>query len=278
MEVFTRWTDKARVYGCATHRRKGPSICGNAAVIEMGTADAAVLAVVEQALDPELLSAVVDRTAEKLAGQANRRAQLEAQLADVEAQIRRGTTAIITGGGEVTHLVEALRGLETERQRLDRELKARSATFDRAKLRQALEKHAKDWRAMLRRRAEKARAILRKFVAERFVFTPNAAGGYLFRGRRSRPTTSNGVPNGIRTRVLALKGPRPGPLDDGDTRARRAPPGGHPDPPDHSTCARKPTRTRHPPRQQTSRAVEVGAATNVPLAGLTARRRPILQR
>ena len=27
-----------------------------------------------------------------------------------------------------------------------------------------------------------------------------------------------GVPNGIRTRVLALKGPRPGPLDDGDQR------------------------------------------------------------
>jgi hypothetical protein len=26
----------------------------------------------------------------------------------------------------------------------------------------------------------------------------------------------DGVPNGIRTRVLALKGPRPGPLDDGD--------------------------------------------------------------
>ena len=25
-----------------------------------------------------------------------------------------------------------------------------------------------------------------------------------------------GVPNGIRTRVLALKGPYPGPLDDGD--------------------------------------------------------------
>jgi hypothetical protein len=28
-----------------------------------------------------------------------------------------------------------------------------------------------------------------------------------------------GVPNGIRTRVLALKGPRPGPLDDGDPEA-----------------------------------------------------------
>jgi hypothetical protein len=32
--------------------------------------------------------------------------------------------------------------------------------------------------------------------------------------------TKFGVPNGIRTRVLALKGPRPGPLDDGDGRAR----------------------------------------------------------
>ena len=31
-----------------------------------------------------------------------------------------------------------------------------------------------------------------------------------------------GVPNGIRTRVLALKGPRPGPLDDGDVLARCA--------------------------------------------------------
>jgi hypothetical protein len=30
----------------------------------------------------------------------------------------------------------------------------------------------------------------------------------------------NGVPTGIRTRVLALKGPRPRPLDDGDPRGR----------------------------------------------------------
>jgi hypothetical protein len=49
---------------------------------------------------------------------------------------------------------------------------------------------------MLRRRAENARGLLRKFVAERFVFTPNPAGD-LFRGEGDRgPTTSNGVPNG----------------------------------------------------------------------------------
>ena len=32
--------------------------------------------------------------------------------------------------------------------------------------------------------------------------------------------SGGGVPNGIRTRVLALKGPRPGPLDDGDRRGK----------------------------------------------------------
>jgi hypothetical protein len=44
-----------------------------------------------------------------------------------------------------------------------------------------------------------------------------------------------GVPNGIRTRVLALKGPRPGPLDDGDLSegARSA----------HVACAQHPIIT-----------------------------------
>jgi hypothetical protein len=52
--------------------------------------------------------------------------------------------------------VEALRELETERQRLDLGVKARSATCDRAKPRRALHRQAKDWRAILRRHADKA--------------------------------------------------------------------------------------------------------------------------
>src|SRR4051812_30903281 len=44
----------------------------------------------------------------------------------------------------------------------------------------------------------------------------------------------SGVPNGIRPRVLALKGPRPGPLDDGDGRKVAHGPAARPDPPDHS--------------------------------------------
>ena len=40
----------------------------------------------------------------------------------------------------------------------------------------------------------------------------------LFPGMRELVSPRYGVPSGIRTRVLALKGPRPGPLDDGDGR------------------------------------------------------------
>jgi hypothetical protein len=42
----------------------------------------------------------------------------------------------------------------------------------------------------------------------------DAADGGVARGPSAHP--SSGVPSGIRTRVLALKGPRPRPLDDGD--------------------------------------------------------------
>jgi hypothetical protein len=38
--------------------------------------------------------------------------------------------------------------------------------------------------------------------------------------RNAYGSYETGVPNGIRTRVLALKGPRPGPLDDGDSVER----------------------------------------------------------
>ena len=57
-----------------------------------------------------------------------------------------------------------------------------------------------------------------------------AAGALRAEARRKQerplgtPTTEQreevGVPNGIRTRVLALKGPRPRPLDDGDAEER----------------------------------------------------------
>jgi len=90
-------------------------------------------------------------------------------------------TVAIATGGELGPLVESRRERETRRQKVERELQARSTTFDRVKLRQHLTRHTADWRAMLRRRTENARLILRKVVADRLVCTPDAKGGYLVR-------------------------------------------------------------------------------------------------
>jgi hypothetical protein len=49
-----------------------------------------------------------------------------------------------------------------------------------------------------------------------YEFTGTGTVRLLLEGVVDTPVTMDGVPNGIRTRVLALKGPRPGPLDDGD--------------------------------------------------------------
>src|SRR6516162_8253113 len=51
------------------------------------------------------------------------------------------------------------------------------------------------------------------------------------------------VPNGIRTRVLALKGPRPGPLDDGDAQVRTSD--------DTTSCAREKNRASRRKRAET---------------------------
>ena len=71
-----------------TLTRRGRNVCANADVIEMSAADAAVLAVVERALDGELRAGVVARAAERLNGQRNRRSDLEAQLTTLDAEVR----------------------------------------------------------------------------------------------------------------------------------------------------------------------------------------------
>ena len=63
----------------------------------------------------------------------------------------------------------------------------------------------------------KARQIFRGSVT---VCWPAGFGEGIRCGHFARYFSEKSVPNGIRTRVLALKGPRPGPLDDGDLRGK----------------------------------------------------------
>ena len=67
--------------------------------------------------------------------------------------------------------------------------------------------------------------LLASLLAGRVTFAPTRRRDGLMHEAKDRlgifsaeSVYSGGVPNGIRTRVLALKGPRPRPLDDGDSR------------------------------------------------------------
>jgi hypothetical protein len=87
-------------------------------------------------------------------------------------------------------------------------------------------------RGVLRRQGAQAREALQALLVDRVDCTPvlvAGARGYAFTGdgtfggllaASTWPTTFGG-PNGIRTRVSALRGPCPGPLDDGATSAGR---------------------------------------------------------
>ena len=222
MEAFVRFGDKSRTktYGCASHRRKGATVCPNREVIAVEIADREILRVVEKAITADRLAAIVNRAAELHAGQADQTAALTAERMALDKAIRN-LTAGIAAGGDLDSLVMALKDKEQRRQAVERELQARSTPFDLARLKKSLTAHAAGWRGMLKRQTEGAKQILQKLVAERFIFTPEGwpeRRVFLQGRRRSRVATSSGVPSGIRTRVLALKGPRPGPLDDGDSR------------------------------------------------------------
>jgi hypothetical protein len=90
------------------------------------------------------------------------------------------------------------------------------------------------WQALLSANVADGRQALREVLDGPIRFAPDGKQ-YRFSGRDLtrqfiagvvglENSTLSGVPNGIRTRVLALKGPCPGPLDDGDTRRANSSP------------------------------------------------------
>lgn len=119
MEVVSRKSGARRAfaYRCYRSRRQGTSVCSNRVPISMTTADDAVLGAVEKTL---LNPAVVER-ALSLAeadildgGSARRRAPLVADLAALDADVDRLTTAI-KRGGELDPLLASLRESEARR-------------------------------------------------------------------------------------------------------------------------------------------------------------------
>jgi hypothetical protein len=101
--------------------------------------------------------------------------------------------------------------------------------FDPDAVSRQLRARLNEWRGLLRANVGSGRRVLGKLLKGCLTFTRRVEGRREFcefsgegtirpilEGIVDDSITTSGVPNGIRTRVLALKGPRPRPLDDGD--------------------------------------------------------------
>jgi hypothetical protein len=144
-----------------------------------------------------------------------RRTDLDDALRTIRTEEDRLIEAVKQGQG-LDMLVTALHAAQARRQALERELITLDSPSrelaDRQRLRAALTRRAADLLGILTRREPEARRVLQALFNERLAFAPFNEGstrGYQFLGTGSYGgllvgdtcPTSNGGPNGIRTRV-----------------------------------------------------------------------------
>ncbi len=225
---------RARFYGCGYNHKRGSTICPNGLQIRQDILDGAVLHAINDVLDERTIEAAVDKALERLrSGQErdlDRRGQIERELSLIEHRIQR-TVDAIANAGPMEELVARLREEKARKQGLVQNLDGlgdleRIVSLDTKRLAHTLRERVADTKALLVRNIPQARQMLRKLVPDRVTLEPfeeNGERGYRFTGegtyaRLFACATFGGGPNGIRTRVSALRGPCPRPLDDGAGR------------------------------------------------------------
>jgi site-specific DNA recombinase len=236
-------------YGCTFFKNRGALACSNSLTLKTETLDETVLMAIREIIAPDMLTVALDRALSVLAagqdGYVDTRAALDAKVTAAEATTARLVAAIGAGGAELQPLLDGLTAAEATKATLRAELAAMPPmppVIDPADILATLTARASDLVGLLAvEHGPKTRALMRKLLPAPLVATPTETAdgrkGFHLAGRVSllglldgdvadlltRPnnTPSDGGPNGIRTRVSALRGPCPGPLDDGATSAGR---------------------------------------------------------
>jgi len=220
-------------YGCLDHKRRGAAVCTNSVGLNQRLLDQAILASISALLDEHVLGAAVDRACSKLTVDVEKhRTQMmsvEREHAGIQLRIERLLDALADGSlprDEVAGRLNTEKSrkdtLTAERDRLTRVLRA--TDVDAARIKAELLVKVQDVKALLGRHIPQARQMLRKLLADKIELEPVGQGrerGYKFRGALTvdrliagdtlaKPETNNtsdgGGPNGIRTRVSALRG------------------------------------------------------------------------
>jgi site-specific DNA recombinase len=185
MVVRSRQHGKRRAffYACSSFHHRGKAVCPNSLEMRLVDADAAVLNALErELLDADVLEEAMRRAVEQaLSGgetRADRQRTVRRELDQIGSELDRLTAAVV-GGGEASTLVQAMRGREKRRDRLQRELRDLErplpARQDAGLMRQTLLAKLADWRTLLRAHVPQARQMIRKRITGRVVFTPDQA-------------------------------------------------------------------------------------------------------
>jgi site-specific DNA recombinase len=228
---------RAFVYGCMAHAKRGATVCDNALVLPVERVDEAVRSkLLAEVLRPAVVKAIIDGVFEALRPTAITKnlGALTKDLRALDVKIAN-LTAAVEDGAAVGPLVARLTARQAERETLLAAIAAAQAvgqlTVDRRTVERKVLERLSCWQSLLDGDIGARRQFLREVLDGPIQFAPDGrqyrfAGadnrGRIIAGLAGLPPVSTfcGVPTGIRTRVSALKGPRPRPLDDGDSLAR----------------------------------------------------------
>jgi hypothetical protein len=215
---------RVAMYGCVYHQKRGRVVCKNDVVIRQDKLDAAFLEALAEAIDDRLLQQAVTKAVDRLrrcgTEATDERAALMRERDRTAAGIRNLVDAVKLGRATDTLLGE-LQTQEAALKALERRIAEaggpRVARFDDAGLVARVGVVAAEFRATIKDGGPRARRLLQRVLNGRRVpcapFREPGRRGYRFREEQIpyRGVLSNDVggPNGIRTRVSALRGPNP---------------------------------------------------------------------
>ena len=169
----------------------------------MAEADHAILSAVESTiLNREVLLAAVDRLADELSTpQSHAAIALEGELARIDEELARLTTAVADRRGELRSLLAAIRDREQRRQALVDNLavrqNARPCSTDRATIVKELSGRLAEWRTLLQQEPSHANRLLRQVLVGKLRMTPEEHG-YRFTGTGTiEPIVAGLVPHNL---------------------------------------------------------------------------------
>jgi site-specific DNA recombinase len=195
LAAFTRGANhrtRGRFYGCMFHHKRGPTVCRNRLLISQDRLDRVVRQALAKVLEKRIVAKAVARAIERSQNAQrrapNREAELRAEPAAVETQIRNVVAAIALGKPPDA-LVTYLHERQSRKQDVTAALEAHRTARppDPRRVRENIQAQAADIRELiLNADVSQARRLFRKLLVGRLICQPfeDARGrrGYRFTG------------------------------------------------------------------------------------------------